>query len=129
MNCTGRKKGAFPLWVGVPLSLVAGVVSSLSNIGGTLLSPYVLSESVPPAYFVGGMSFLYLVMTVLKMVTFTVAGLLDTRDLWMSLPSVLTIIAGARTGKALHKKIRTVYFQWAVLSVVGISSTLLLITR
>ncbi len=124
-----RKKNAFPLWVGVPLSLVAGVVSALSNIGGTLLSPYVLSDAVPPAYFVGGMSFLYLVMTGLKMVTFTVAGLLDLRDLWMSVPSILTIIVGARVGKALHSRIRVAYFRWAVMGVVAISSALLLASR
>jgi uncharacterized membrane protein YfcA len=34
-----RKDLSFPLWVGVSLSMVAGVVSTLSNIGGTLLSP------------------------------------------------------------------------------------------
>ncbi len=124
-----RKNMSFPLWVGVPLSMVAGIVSSLSNIGGTLLSPYVLADQAPPAYFVGGMSFLYLVMTGLKMLTFSIAGLLHWQDIWMSLPSVLTIIIGARTGQYLHKKIRVIYFRWVVLGVVAVSSVLLLSSR
>ncbi len=124
-----RKNMSFPLWVGVPLSLAAGIVSSLSNIGGTLLSPYLLSESASPAYFVGGMSFLYLVMTTLKMLTFSIAHLLHWNDIGIALPSVLTIIAGARVGQYLHKKIRVIYFRWVVLSVVGISSVILLISR
>lgn len=124
-----RNKTSFPLWIGIPLSLVAGVVSSISNIGGTLLSPYVLTETIPPAYFVGGMSFLYLVMTGLKMVTFTLANLIHWQDLLMALPSILTIIAGAHIGQFLNRKISLVYFRWAVFGVVGISSVLLFTTR
>ncbi len=75
------------------------------------------------------MSFLYLVMTTLKMLTFSVAGFLHWEDIWISLPSVLTILAGAHTGQYLHKKIQVAYFRWVVLSVVGISSVMLLIIR
>ncbi|PSR37588.1 MAG: hypothetical protein C7B44_03055 [Sulfobacillus thermosulfidooxidans] len=123
-----KKQAAFPVWVGVPLSLVAGVVSTLSNIGGTLLSPYVLSENAPPVYFVGGMSFLYLVMTALKMVTFSLTGLLHWSEIGMAVPSILTIILGARTGQYLHKKINVRYFRWVVLGVVAVSSILLLVS-
>lgn len=125
----GKTSRFLPNWTGTPISVVAGVVSALSNIGGTLLSVFLISDEIRPEVFVGGIAFLYVIMTTLKMVLFTVVGILTRQDLLWSLPSIFSIVVGALLGRHVNHKISALHLRWIVISVVGISSIMLFIKR
>lgn len=116
-----------PVWAGVPLSVLSGMVSAISNIGGTIISMYLLEPGMTPALFVGTLSFLYVIMTGVKIVLFGTMGIVSWNTIWPALPSLATIILGARLGRRVNGHISASGFRWTVVSVIGLSSFLLLL--
>ncbi len=116
-----------PLWTGLPLSLLSGGVSAVSNIGGTIISMYLLEPGVAPAMFVGTISFLYVIMTGVKLLVFGGMGIVSWATIWPALPSLVTIVLGAKVGKGLNGRISATGFRWTVVSVMGVSAFFLLL--
>ncbi len=125
---SGRRISGLATWLSSPIGLLAGVVSALSNIGGTLLSLFVLSPEVSPEGFIGSLALLYVIMTGAKFGLFWAHHLLGWQPLVWSLPSIPAIILGAWAGKALHRLIRPAVFRPLVIGVILLSSVLLIVT-
>ncbi len=119
---------SLPTWAGMPIGIVAGGISAISNIGGTLLSLYILSPEVTPDGFVGSLALLYVVMTLSKLGLFWFHHLLTWQTLWWSIPSIPAITAGALVGKKLHHRIQPGVFRPIVITVILASSILLIAT-
>ncbi len=50
---TRRSGPVLPFWSAIPLSLISGLASSMTNLGGTIVSLTMLGRDLPPARFVG----------------------------------------------------------------------------
>ncbi|PSR24509.1 MAG: hypothetical protein C7B47_14680 [Sulfobacillus thermosulfidooxidans] len=130
LSSQGRKRIVeLPMWIGVPASLLSGVVSSLSNIGGTFLSIFIIQGDVEPARFVGAMAFFYFIMTSVKMIVFSSTGLLTWKEIPWVIPSVGGIALGAVLGKTINRHISPQNFRFLIMGIVSFSSILLLFTR
>ncbi len=125
---SGHRISGLAPWLSGPVGILAGGVSALSNIGGTLLSLFVLSPDVSPEGFIGSLALLYVIMTGAKFGLFWARHLLGWQTLLWSLPSIPAIIMGAWTGKALHRRIRPEIFRPLVIGVILLSSVLLIVT-
>lgn len=124
---TEREIRGLPKWVGVPLGLAAGGVSTLSNIGGTLASMYLLDRDQKPAAFIGGVSLFYVVSSVVKVTYFMAAGLLVPRDLLNVVPAVPAVLAGAWVGTRFNRRVPRRAFAVVVLGVIALASGLLFV--
>lgn len=115
---------------GPGVGMVAGVMSALSNIGGTLLSLYVLSPEISPDELVGSIAFLSVLMTTIKFGLYAKSfpGLLTTHTVLWSIPAVATLWVGGRIGKRLHKGINPARFRSIILGIVMVSGAFLVIT-
>ncbi len=127
-RASGRQMSGISSWLSLPIGVLAGAVSALSNIGGTLLSLYVLSPEVTPAGFIGSLALLYVMMTGAKFGLFWFHHLLGWQALVWSLPSIPAIMLGAWAGKTLNRLIRPSIFRPLVVGVILLSSVLLLVT-
>ncbi len=117
-----------PGWVGIPIALTSGGISAISNIGGTLLSLYVLSPEVTPDGFVGSLALLYVIMTSAKLCLFWFHHLILGQTFLWSLPSIPSIIVGSLVGKKIHRGINPSRFRLIVIGVIFISSLALLLS-
>lgn len=117
-----------PRWMGIPIALASGGISAISNIGGTLLSLYVLSPDVTPDGFVGSLALLYVIMTSAKLGLFWFHRLILGHAFWWSLPSIPAIIIGSQVGKKIHHRINPSHFRLIVIGVIFISSIALLLS-
>lgn len=115
-----------PLWSGVPLSLVSGIASALSNIGATVLSYYLFEPDTTPSQLVATLTMLSIVMAGIKLVVFARLGLLGWHDFVVAGPSVVTIALGARIGRNLHQKMSGSTFRALMAGVIAISGTALI---
>jgi uncharacterized membrane protein YfcA len=122
-------KGLPPGW-GLPVGLVAGVMSALSNIGGTLLSLYVLSPETSPDELVGSIAFLSVLMTSAKFLLYAQSFprlMTGTAIVW-SMPAIPALWIGGRIGKRLHVRINAARFRTIILAIVIISGAFLVTT-
>jgi uncharacterized membrane protein YfcA len=124
---TARAIRGLPKWVGVPLGLAAGGVSTLSNIGGTLASLYLLDRDQKPAAFIGGVSLFYVVSSVVKVSYFMAAGLLPPARLLLVVPAVPAVLAGAWLGTRFNRRVPSRVFAVVVLGVITLASGLLFV--
>jgi uncharacterized membrane protein YfcA len=124
-----QPRGLAPGW-GMPVGIAAGIMSALSNIGGTLLSLYVLSPETSPDGLVGSIGFLSVFMTSMKFILYTGSfrHLMTGRTLVDALPAVPLVWVGGRLGKRLHRAIHPSRFRRIILSLVMLSGVFLLIT-
>lgn len=125
---SGRHISGLANWLSSPIGLLAGGVSALSNIGGTLLSLFVLSPEVSPEGFIGSLALLYVIMTGAKFGLFWAHHLIGWPPLVWSLPSIPAIMLGGWAGKSLHRLIRPTIFRPVVVGVILLSSVLLIVT-
>lgn len=120
-----RQIRGLPLWTGVPLGLAAGGVSTLSNIGGTLASMYLLDRDQQPAAFIAGVSLFYVISSVVKVTYFVTSGLLPLPDLLRVGPAVPAVLAGAWVGARINRRVPRRTFAFVVLGVIASASGLL----
>ena len=103
----------------IPIGLVAGVASALSNSGGVFLSTYVAGR-LKKEYFVGTLVAVFLGLNMTKVGMFTGLGLL-TSKLWMiELGLVPLLLLGGWVGKGLNRRIPEKNFKrWIFVLIIG----------
>ena len=114
-------------WGMLSVSLISGVASAMTNIGGTILSFALMGQDLDPALFVGTLNALMLAMSVMKIVLFSGLGLLTIHRWAIALPSVPAIIAGSWMGQRLNRRLSGELFRWILVGVISVSAGVLLI--
>ncbi|MCY0877492.1 MAG: sulfite exporter TauE/SafE family protein [Firmicutes bacterium] len=125
-----RQPQGLASWWGGPVGIAAGIMSALSNIGGTLLSLYVLSPDTTPDGLVGSIAFLSVFMTSVKFVLYagTFHRLMNGVTLVAAIPAVPAVWLGGRVGTRVHQAIHPARFRWIILGLVMVSGAFLLVT-
>lgn len=123
-----RRAGrAFPLWSAVPVTLLAGIASSLTNIGGTVVSMALMGQELSPTVFVGTLNAIMVSMTGLKLILFTHLGLLTWHGWILALPSVPAILLGSYWGQKLNRRFSPTVFRWFIIAIIVVSASLLVV--
>lgn len=111
----------------LPLTVVAGLASALTNIGGTVVSFALMGEQLSPNVFVGTLNAIMVVMGGTKLALFGAAGLLTGSGLVACLPSIPAILLGSFLGRLLNQRLRPMVFRWGLVAVIGTSAVVLLV--
>ncbi len=114
-------------WLAWPLSFAGGLASTLTNIGGTVVSAAMLGESLSQSVYVATLNAVMLAMGVFKVSLFSLEGLIHVRGLAAALPSIPAVLVGSWMGKRLNQKLSPGAFRWILVTVIGASSVLLLV--
>lgn len=114
-------------WVAWSLSLAGGLASTLTNIGGTVVSAAMLGESLTQSVYVGTLNAVMLAMGIFKVGLFSLEGLIHLRGFMAALPSIPAVVLGSWIGKRLNQKLSPGTFRWILVAVIGASSVLLLV--
>lgn len=114
-----------PVWTALPMTLVAGVASALTNIGGTIVSLAMLGLNLSPSVFVGTLNAVMMGMSLLKLGLFAGNGLLGWQGVLWALPSIPAIILGSWAGQQLNHRFSPLIFRWVMVTIIGASAVLL----
>nr|WP_275107233.1 sulfite exporter TauE/SafE family protein [Sulfobacillus harzensis] len=114
-------------WVAWPLSVAGGLASTLTNIGGTVVSAAMLTESLTQAWYVGTLNAVMLSMGVFKIGLFVLEGLIRPRGFVAALPAIPAVFVGSWLGQRFNQRLSPAMFRWVLVSVIGASSLMLLL--
>jgi len=103
----------------IPIGLVAGVASALSNSGGVFLSTYIAGR-LRKESFVGTIVLIFVGLNVTKVGMFTGLGLLN-QELWlMELMMIPLMFLGSLAGKGINRRIEEKHFmRWIFVLIIG----------
>ena len=84
--------------LGVAFGAVAGFTSTVAHVGGPPLTMYLLPQNLPRRIFVGTSAWFFLVVNALKLIPFTILGLLVARNLPVVAVLLPLVYLGIRLG-------------------------------
>lgn len=124
---TRRPLGPPPVWVSLLLTLIAGVASALTNIGGTVVSLAMMGQDMEPRLFVGTLTAIMAAMSALKLGLFSTAGLITGHGVLLAVPSIPASIVGSRFGRWLNGRLAPDVFRWILLAIIVTSAVFLVL--
>ena len=99
--------GGIARWWGAPLALLGGIGSSLFGTGGPVYAIYVSRRIHAPGPMRATMSTIITISVVVRMVVFTLAGLLLKMELGLAALALLAFMAGGlMLGLRLHSRMQ-----------------------
>ncbi len=114
-------------WHGLGIGLLAGIVSTLTHAGGTMVSMYLLPQKLSNREFVGTTTALFFLVNLLKVGTYVPLGLITPTSLQQDVFLLPTILAGTLLGIWLNRHISRALFTRIVLIFILIAGLKLLI--
>jgi len=115
-----------PAWTAPPVGLLSGVLTGLFGTGGPPLIFYYQLRGADKSAFRGTLMAIFLLMTVVRVPSYAVFGLITAPRLWSSLALVPAAILGAFVGNRIHLRIDEATFRRLVsLGLVAIGIMLL----
>jgi uncharacterized protein len=112
-----------PAWTAPPVGLVSGVLTGLFGTGGPPLIFYYQLRGADKTVFRGTLMAIFLLMTVVRVPSYAVFGLITAPRIWSSLALVPAAMLGAFVGDRIHVRIDEAAFRRLVsvaLVVIGI---------
>jgi hypothetical protein len=97
----------------IPIGLVAGVASALSNSGGVFLSTYIAGR-LRKESFVGTLVLVFVGLNIIKVGMFTGLGLLNRRLWLMELAIIPLMFLGSLAGKRINRRIPEKHFMRSI---------------
>jgi uncharacterized membrane protein YfcA len=94
-----------PRWVAGPIGLISGVLTGLFGTGGPPLILYYRLQGVDKAAFRGNLMAIFLLMTVVRVPSYAVFGLVTAPRMWSALAVLPAVILGALIGNSIHLRI------------------------
>ncbi len=94
-----------PRWVAGPIGLISGVLTGLFGTGGPPLILYYRLQGVDKAAFRGNLMAIFLLMTVVRVPSYAVFGLITAPRMWSALAVLPAVILGALIGNSIHLRI------------------------
>ena len=101
----------WPTWVAPPVGLVSGVLGGMFGTGGPPLIVYYQLAGVEKASFRGNLMAIFAVVTLVRLVSYSVGGLITEPRLWSALFVVPAVAVGAWLGHRAHVEIREATFR------------------
>lgn len=106
-----RSSRQLPGWIAPPVGLVSGLLTGLFGTGGPPLIFYYQLRGIDKAAFRGTLMAIFLLMTVIRVPSYAVFGLITAPRLWSSLAVFPAVLAGAWIGNRVHLRIDEATFR------------------
>jgi uncharacterized membrane protein YfcA len=124
-----RRSFDIPVWVGPPVGLVSGVLTGMFGTGGPPLIFYYQLGGVDKAIFRGNLMTIFLLMTLLRVPSYAVAGFITSDRLWSALVVMPAVILGIWLGNRIHLQLDEATFRRMVSVALVIIGGVLLVQR
>ncbi len=118
-----------PAWAGPPTGLVSGVLTGLFGTGGPPVIVWYHLSASDKTVFRGHLMTLFLLMTLIRVPSYALDGLLTPARLWSGLAVLPAALLGAWLGHHLHVKIPERLFRVLVCVLLVLLGMMLLIRR
>jgi hypothetical protein len=115
------------LWHGSLFGLGTGFVSTLSHVGGTLTTMYLIPQKLDSERFVGTTTALYFLVNAAKIPAYLSLDMLNTDVLVQDLPLLPVVFAGTFLGVYLNRRVPAAWFTRVVLVIVFVTGIQLLL--
>ncbi|PWB74839.1 MAG: hypothetical protein C3F15_07305 [Holophagae bacterium] len=119
-----RLPRSVPAWTAPPVGLVSGVLTGLFGTGGPPLIFYYQLRGADKTAFRGTLMAIFLLMTLIRVPSYAVFGLITAPRIWSSLALVPASMLGAFLGNRIHLRIDEATFRRlvsAALVVIGLT--------
>jgi uncharacterized membrane protein YfcA len=124
-----RRPVRWPRWAVAPVGLVSGVLTGMFGTGGPPLIIWYRLQGLPKSAFRGNLMAIFLMMTVVRVPSYVVSGLVTEARLWSGLAVMPAALAGAWLGHRIHVRIAERTFQRLVSVVLVLIGLVLLLRR
>lgn len=122
------EKPLTPGWrLGSLVGLGTGFVSTLSHVGGTLTTMYLIPQRLDAERFVGTTTAVYLLVNLAKIPVFVYHGMLTIDMLVTDAPLIPILLLGIALGVYLNRRVPSAWFSRVVLVVVLVTGIQLLV--
>lgn len=121
------RKRQMPGWVAGPIGVISGVLTGLFGTGGPPLILYYRLLGVDKAAFRGNLMAIFLLMTVVRVPSYAVFGLITAPRMWSALAVLPAVILGALIGNRIHLRIEEATFRRLVSAALLLIGLLLLL--
>jgi uncharacterized membrane protein YfcA len=117
-----------PGWVlGSLVGLGTGFVSTLSHVGGTLTTMYLIPQRLDPERFVGTTTAVYLLVNLAKIPVYVKQEMITTDVLLKDAPLIPILLLGIALGVYLNRRVPSKWFSRVVLIIVFVTGFQLLL--
>ena len=101
----------WPAWATLPTGLLSGVLSGMFGTGGPPLILYYKLGGVEKAVFRGNLMALFLLVTLVRVPSYAVGGLITPTRIWSSAALLLPALFGMWLGNRIHYEMEERTFQ------------------
>jgi hypothetical protein len=115
------------IWHGTVVGFGTGFVSTLSHVGGTLTTMYLIPQKLDNERFVGTTTALYLLINVFKVPAYVERQMLTAEVLLKDAPLLPVVLIGTALGVWLNRRVPGRWFSRVVLVVVLVTGIKLLL--
>ncbi len=124
-----HRDNRLPTWIAPPVGLLSGVLAGLFGTGGPPLIFYYQVRGVDKTVFRGSLMAIFLMMTVVRVPSYAVLGLVTETRLWSALAVFPAALLGAWLGNRIHLRIDEMTFRRLVSAALVLIGVLLLLRR
>lgn len=95
---------------GVALATAAGFTSTIAHVGGPPIAIYLLPQDLSRNVFVGTTAVFFFVVNVIKLIPYSILGLLNVGNLIATLLLIPVAFIGVQLGKWMNNKVNQTWF-------------------
>ncbi|MEM7333145.1 MAG: sulfite exporter TauE/SafE family protein [Chloroflexota bacterium] len=95
---------------GISLGIITGFISTLAHVGGPPYSVYVLPQNLPRNIFVGTTTLFFFIINVLKLIPYSLLGLIQSGNLIAMVFLIPAAFIGVRLGVWMNKRVDQTVF-------------------
>ncbi len=117
----------WPGWVAPPTGLLSGVLSGMFGTGGPPLIFYYKLGGVEKEVFRGNLIAIFLLVTLIRVPSYIVGGLITPTRIWSSLALLPAVLLGMWLGNRIHYEIKELTFQRLVSVLLAVLGVVLLV--
>ena len=118
-----------PPWAGWLLSMLGGFTSTLAHAGGPPITIYLLPQGLSRAAFVGTLIGAFLFINLVKLIPYSLLGLLNVGNLLVVLLLVPFSLLGVRIGVLLNRKFNDLWFNRLIYTLLFLTGLQLVLGR
>jgi len=104
-------KTSLPVWAAPPTGLVSGLLTGMFGTGGPPLIIWYHLTAPDKAAFRGNLMTIFLLMTLVRVPSYAVAGMITPRHLFSMVVVMPAVLTGAWIGNRLHLDVSEIWFR------------------